>query len=457
MSDHVLTIQRILSDGAVAKTVTCRSGRIAVFRSHAPEKLYEYELALRGKLENPSSFRIMFDGKAYDPTQAIFIGFENIRYRAETTARTLLSESGVPANELDTILQEHGLYSIGEKALTDLSTQEAHALALLQISLQSFPLLIMKDPFLSIPDKFREMYAHTLANGIWKNKGIAIVASLSWRPDAWIDNDIITRVQIDQTARRATVGIGGENPLTELAQQLRQEKHVTQAKKSAEEALEKAAEKVGARRRAPRFFSSTLFRLSAISVLFISVGLGILINRESFSSRSSQSSSLPVETSLPISSSENTTQSNQLVLDSYPVDIRDGIVAAFSGEASLSDEARFVPLAQQEQGAEANDKSSDSPNLNTMESTPPPRASQGSKTENPLISLRDLSELSNTSTSSSGASSSRTQPKSIVQNTNISSFENRMEKLMEGKDPATQERIRNLIDRMRERAAERGQ
>jgi len=32
-----------------------------------------------------------------------------------------------------------------------------------------------------------------------------------------------------------------------------------------------------------------------------------------------------------------------------------------------------------------------------------------------------------------------------------------MEKLMEGKDPATQERIRNLIDRMRERAAERGQ
>ncbi|MGA1191542.1 MAG: hypothetical protein ACO3XO_04605 [Bdellovibrionota bacterium] len=456
MSDHVLTIQRILTDGAIAKTVTCRSGRIAVLRSHAPEKLYEYELALRGKLENPSMFRLMFNGAAYDPTQPIFIGFDKIQYRSEMTVRHILTESGVGQAQLEGFLSHHGIQQIAEKPLQELSPEQAQSLSLLQVSLQPFPLIVMNDPFLPIPEEYREMYAHTLANGIWKNKGIGIVVSLSWRPESWIDNDLITRVQIDQTSRRATVGIGSENPLTELAKQIRQEKQSIQEKREAEQ---RAQEQEGQSTKSTvmtlpktptkNILKNPLFRLSALSVIFISVSLLILWDQDTLSN----TSNLPNESNAagrPTQEQSQNPVQNVLVLDAYPGNIRDGILAAFAGEASLSTDATLIPTTIQDpEVMETNTSSNGSrplPPLNTSK-----RTTSGNP-QNPLISLRDLSQLSNNDPSPSRPTS--TTP-SIMGGNNMNSFQSRMEKLMEGKDPATQERIKKLIERMKERAAER--
>lgn len=458
MSDHVLTIQRILTDGAVAKTVTCRSGRIAVLRSHAPEKLYEYELALRGKLENPSIFRLMFNGSVYDPTQPIFIGFDKIQYRSEMTVRHILTESGVDQAQLEGFISSHGIQQIAEKPLQELSSEQAQALSLLQVSLQPFPLIVMNDPFLAIPEQYREMYAHTLANGIWKNKGIGIVVSLSWRPDAWIDNDLITRVQIDQTSRRATVGIGSENPLTELAKQIRQEKQSIQEKREAEQRAEEQDER-GAKSTAltlpktptKNALKNPLVRLSALSVLLIGVSLLILWDQGTLSTTSNGENEIKVATQSIQERSQNQAQ-NVLVLDAYPSDIRDGVLAAFAGTASLSNDAILIPTSIQESEPTNTDTSSNSSRPLSPSNTS--KTTTNGNPQNPLISLRDLSQLSNNDPSPSRPTSTT---RSIMGGNNMSSFQNRMEKLMEGKDPATQERIKKLIERMKERAAERNQ
>jgi hypothetical protein len=398
----------------------------------------------------------MFNGSVYDPTQPIFIGFDKIQYRSEMTVRHILTESGVNQAQLEGFLSNHGIQQIAEKPLQELSSEQAQALSLLQVSLQPFPLIVMNDPFLAIPEQYREMYAHTLANGIWKNKGIGIVVSLSWRPDAWIDNDLITRVQIDQTSRRATVGIGSENPLTELAKQIRQEKQSIQEKREAEqrEKEEQDAQSTGMtvpKTPTKKLLKNPLFRLSALSVILISVSLLILWDQDTLSTTSNRQN----ESNAAIQSVQGRNQNpvqNVLVLDAYPSDIRDGVLAAFAGTASLSSDAILVPTSMQDSEPTDADASAEG-------SRPLPRSNTSKQTtsgdpKNPLISLRDLSQLSNNDPLPSRPTSTAG---SILAGNNMSSFQSRMEKLMEGKDPATQERIKKLIERMKERAAERNQ
>ncbi|MCB0330735.1 MAG: hypothetical protein KDD70_13770, partial [Bdellovibrionales bacterium] len=139
MTDHVLTIQRVLSDGAIAKSITCRSGRIAVLRGNAPEKLYEYELALRGQHEDPSAFRISFDGAQYKPSDHLFLGFEPLRFKSDATVTNVLIDCGLNPEEVKTILLSHGFSQLAGTPVSQLSPNEAHCLALLRASHQPYP------------------------------------------------------------------------------------------------------------------------------------------------------------------------------------------------------------------------------------------------------------------------------------------------------------------------------
>ena len=175
----------------------------------------------------------------------------------------------------------------------------------------------------------------------------------------------------------------------------------------------------------------------------------ILWDQGTLSTTSNGENEIKVATQSIQERSQNQAQ-NVLVLDAYPSDIRDGVLAAFAGTASLSNDAILIPTSTQE---------SEPTNTNTSSSNPRPlppfntgkRATSGSP-QNPLISLRDLSQLSNNDPT---PSSPKSTARSIMSGNNLTSFQSRMEKLMEGKDPATQERIKKLIDRMKERAAER--
>ena len=434
MTDHVLTIQRVLSDGAIAKTITCRSGRIAVLRGHAPEKLFDYEQALRGQFEDERAFRISFDGKVYNPQEHLFVGFENLRFQSEMTTSQLLAHFGLSEEQVKTSLLAHGLSQIADMPLSRLTNEEAHCVALLKASYEVHPLTVMNDPFIPIPESSREMFAQTIANGVWKNKTIVIVTSLSWRPDHWIDNDLITRVQVDQTQRRATVGIGAENPLTELAKQLRKEKKNLVEKQEKKELLERKKSSVVERfkGRLPQLTTPKLpgksYRLAFLSTVFVAtlwfIAGDVLLANLALLSEGGSSTSSSRRTAM----ASQDRASGKLLLDIYPVDIRDGVVSAFYGE-SQSESRKPVTRAP-------------------ITAPPPQRSRPGTIKAEPQRSFRPPEPRSNPSTRAAA------RPPKIPVNQDRPplppEFEERMHRMMEGKDPAVQERIEMMMRRMHE-------
>ncbi|MCI5066578.1 hypothetical protein MRY87_12720 [bacterium] len=430
-TDHILTIEHILSDGAIAKRITCRSGRIAVFRANAPEKLYELELALKGEAtEESPCYRITLNGAPFSPEEHLFIGFNGVRPTLPSRSLTVaehLESIGVPAADLPLLLKNHGLFDVRDVPLEELAAPEYHGVILLTASRERHPVLVLNDPFLLIPEPYREQYAETLANGVWRMKAVGLVVSLSWRPNHWIDNDLITRVQIDQTTRRATVGIGAVNPLTELARQLRREKKAVaeRQREQAEEERRKSSpvEVLKAQLPEPPSWApsrSSWKRISALLLLLISLWfifgdvVTAALRRAALHFVSQQDT--PSSLSQPENQDPQMPEGTPL-LTLYPSDIRDGVLAAFYDDLQSS---KRVTNRQEEHSRTTN---SGALPTEERQSTIPRRT--------------------------------RPPSSNIPQRTATlpPAFSDRMDQMTSGKDPAVRERIEMMMQRLRERGS----
>jgi hypothetical protein len=82
--------------------------------------------------------------------------------------------------------------------------------------------VILNEPFEPIAGTWRERFAELLTTFARSQKGMVVVTSLSNRPECWVDNDSVERIQVGQTAQR-TVGFRARSATTtKLMQQLRQ-------------------------------------------------------------------------------------------------------------------------------------------------------------------------------------------------------------------------------------------
>ena len=66
----------------------------------------------------------------------------------------------------------------------------------------------LHDPFFEFSESDRETFAAAWARFAWEKKKIVIVTKLSERPESWIENDFIARIQLERP-RQATIGFGG--------------------------------------------------------------------------------------------------------------------------------------------------------------------------------------------------------------------------------------------------------
>ena len=229
MAIEALEISKLSETGEVFRKIRCLAGRITVFRSQSESELESWKRAMEGTLQ-PERFSVKFDGKPFKPTDHLFIGLgERHRNPNSRFVGQYLLDSGVSENELATLLRQYGLAGLNDTSFADLNPGQERIVRLLaETTGEAKRIIVLHDPFEEIPDKYREPLAERLTRYVWEKKAIIVVTKLSFRPESWIENDLISRAALERPRQRTIgFGAGGGGADTDLIEALRKEMKTT--------------------------------------------------------------------------------------------------------------------------------------------------------------------------------------------------------------------------------------
>jgi hypothetical protein len=198
---------KLLSNaGELLNLVTCHSGKISVLRAGSPSDLRPYQRALGGSSAK-DNLEIVCDGAEYRPDQHALIGFGEPSPTAGLSVKQFLTAQGVSELATDSLLLSIGLESIAQKQCSELSPDQEARLRLIAATMNPDKILVLNDPFEHIASQWRERAAETLSAYARSRKALIIIPALSYRPECWIDNDCVERIEVGQTSQR-TIGFG---------------------------------------------------------------------------------------------------------------------------------------------------------------------------------------------------------------------------------------------------------
>lgn len=203
-----LEIFRLSKDGSLQRHLVCLGGRVSVFRANRDELLEEFRVALQGRVP-VQQFRILLDEKPFVSADHFLIGFnEKFEPRDDKTVRDYLLESGVVEAELSSLLHEYGLAGLESAKIFELGASQQRVLRLLVATASAHGrIVILNDPFEGLQTELQESLAQRVAEFSYQNTAIVVVSRLSHRPESWIENPVISRVQLERP-RRETIGAG---------------------------------------------------------------------------------------------------------------------------------------------------------------------------------------------------------------------------------------------------------
>ena len=370
MAPQRLEIIHLSDSGEEKRKIICLAGRISVFRSRFEEALELYGKALSGA---PISerFSILLDGKSFDPGSHVMLGFSDTPLQAEPrTIGVFLRDHGVREETLENLLLSFGLGGLRQAPCNQLSPEQQRILALLAALNSKEQVLVLRDPFVGLKETWIEKIADFLAEWTWRQKKIVVVSKLSTRPEAWVDNEYISRIPLEKP-RQHTIGFGGNDEssmdvIHELREKLRQEVERPKAEAvTFPEAVPSLSQR--ARTNAGLANSSTRHKQAPANksikskasyapqlqmALFCAlIGLGLSIGfggEEAKLSKSQQMAAIPEDQQPASQASDSGTQTNQpdaatpptaaqapvvpvaaKVIEMYPVEIKDAIVKSF--------------------------------------------------------------------------------------------------------------------------------
>lgn len=206
-----LEINRLGSQGEVKRRIRCLAGHITVFRANDPQLLKLFANGLMGVATPGERFSVLLDNTPFNSDLHPRIGFgERFRPDDVTTVGQFLITTGVPPESVDSLLLSHGLGGLTSEACRNLSPQEDRMVRLLGIAHSEAGVVILNDPFSLVPEAWHNTFARDLSNFAWQKRAIVVVPELTARPDDWIENEIVSRIQLE-TPRKRTIGFGGAN------------------------------------------------------------------------------------------------------------------------------------------------------------------------------------------------------------------------------------------------------
>lgn len=236
MNEKRLQIKQLSKSGELLRCINCFGGQVSVFRAVGGTSLQPYQRALAG-IPGPERFTVTLDGDSYSPEQANLIGFGESMFNDPETVEQYLEASGLPSGSVRASLLSYGLDDVAEKPCNTLSKDEQRRLAIIAATFDVNKMLILNNPFEEISSQWRERFAELILNFARTNNQIVVIPSLIYRPESWISNECVARVQVGENLQR-TIGFGSDaSQMNDMVKQVR-------AMFNSEEEARKAVESV---------------------------------------------------------------------------------------------------------------------------------------------------------------------------------------------------------------------
>jgi|GEM_PF-6658248 len=200
--------------GDVRRRVRALAGRITVLRAVEENLLNSYRDALLG-IKQEARFSVLVDNKAFTSSQHNFIGEKlNGHFALGDSVEFCLINAGFAATDIDRCLGEYGLGGLAANKCEELTTAQLIALGILAATEDPNRIIFLDDPFTHVSEKWRECLAERLTKFVKEKRGLVIVTRLQQRPNSWVENEYVARIQLERP-RQATIGFGGQDPSTE--------------------------------------------------------------------------------------------------------------------------------------------------------------------------------------------------------------------------------------------------
>lgn len=232
-----LQLKLLSKSGELLRMVTCQAGRVSVLRASVPSDLRPYQRALAGS-SGKDNIVVTCDGVQYSPEEHILIGFGEQSPTSGLSVKEFLSQWEIPTTSFDPLLRSLGLEQILEKRCSELSVEQEARLRLLAATTNPGKILVLNDPFEHISGQWRDRAADLLTTFAESKQAIVVIPSLSFRPESWIENRVIERIEVGQTSQ-GTIGFGSAGSesnaaMNELLSKIRQDPRFAQAGSSEE-------------------------------------------------------------------------------------------------------------------------------------------------------------------------------------------------------------------------------
>jgi hypothetical protein len=208
--------------GELLNVINCFGGQITVFRAHSQADLRPYQRALCGT-QGPERFAISVDNTEYRPQDHSLVGFGERLPQDGVTVAEYLQGFNVPEMSVDSLLLSYGLEGYGAKLCAELTADEQRRVQLLAAIHRPDRVLIMNEPFEPIVGSWRERFAELLTSFVRQRKAIVLVTALSYRPECWIDNESVARVQVGEAIQKTVGFAGGTSQAADLVRQIRED------------------------------------------------------------------------------------------------------------------------------------------------------------------------------------------------------------------------------------------
>lgn len=221
-----MQIKQLTANGQLINCVNCHSGQVSVFRATTHSAIQPYINALSG-MPGPEKFIIETDCEPYLPHQNNLIGFGERYTASDGIVEEYLLKHSIPAKQLQSVLLSYGLENCKIKECHKLSKCEERRLRILSAVYQPDKILIINDPFNHISSEWREPFAQLIVNFARSNSQIVLIPHLSYRPECWIDNDAIARIQVGESIQK-TIGFTSQaTNVQDMIKQIREDFNVS--------------------------------------------------------------------------------------------------------------------------------------------------------------------------------------------------------------------------------------
>ncbi len=231
-----LQIKQLTAGGQLLNCVNCFSGQVSVFRAAVPSAVRPYMNAFAG-ISGAERFVLEIEHEPYVPYNNNLIGFGERFVPQDGNTTDYLIRNHIPQNQINSILVSYGLENCKNTPCIEITRCEERRLRIITAVYSNDKILVINDPFDLISSDWRERFAELLVNFARTKSQIVVVPSLSYRPECWIDNEFIARIQVGENIQK-TIGFSSQaTNIQAMINQIREEHGgVTSADSSASSA-----------------------------------------------------------------------------------------------------------------------------------------------------------------------------------------------------------------------------